>query len=270
MSLQSVDLTQLKQALNPNRTCRERAGDFVAAFIWNDVQPGYEFFSHIYDRLQEGTPRNSDTRVLMGLYAYAASARNRIDSLAKSCAMYCIWWNDTPEGDFLRRIFDDLTSFPAVDLEASLPNLLHDLSRNNNPILRGWSAEIRREFGSIPAQAPSSEVAVTDLPYCCAAQYISKWGCGDPDGYNTDMGVEEVGNLFDSGFFNRLKPVQITVLQKYQLEEGLDDLLKSKGWVCLADEVRNNKGVPTLSIWAYFNHNEEYVDDEDYDLDEEY
>jgi hypothetical protein len=215
----------------------------------------------------------------MGLYAYATAAQNRLDGFARSCALMCCTWTETSGGHLLRRIFHDGTAFSVVDFEVSLPGLLQDLSQYDRPISLGWSQRIQQEFGEgaqtptpTPTPTPASlpEISVTDLPFCCAAQYISKWGCGDPDGYNPDMGVEEVGKLFDSGFFDRLKPVQITVLQKYQLEEGLDDLLKSKGWVCLADEVRNNKGVPTLSIWAYFNHNEECDDDDDDYLDEEY
>lgn len=134
--------------------------------------------------------------------------------------------------------------------------------RNN--LNRGWDSTPNRR-----GDAPLNPVSWT-CPHCCAAQILHKWGCGDPDGYDIHMGVSDVEELFKRGWFNRLKPVQLAILQEYQIEEGLGEVLKANGWECLRDEVKNNKGQRTLSIWAYFRDVPDYYEDDDYYEDEEF
>lgn len=274
MALADINLDRLKQTLNPNLTPDERARALDMAFAWSTISASGLNFVQIYTRLEDGTETDSDKRVLMALYVLACAAQDRIDTFARRCAMCCCTWIETANGDFMRRINGGMSLDPAL-LNEGYEALLESVSAISDPVPLTFTRDLQAEFGGPRASQPQPETPkpsvcephVQDVAHCCAAQIIHKWGCGDPDGYDIHMGVSDVEELFKRGWFNRLKPVQLAILQEYQIEEGLGEVLKANGWECLRDEVKNNKGQRTLSIWAYFRDVPCYDDDDEYDED---
>lgn len=282
MALDRIDIDRLKQTLNPNLTPHARAGELDLAFARSTISASGLNFVQIYTRLEAGTETDSDKRILMALYALACAAQDRVDLFARRCAMCCCTWHVTVNGHLMRSIFHN-TSLHETELQEDYPSFLASIAFNNyHPLGHSFRVDLRLEFGAAeqpeprlgldpePPRRRTPEPGVMDVPHCCAAQILHKWGCGDPDGYDIHMGVSDVEELFKRGWFNRLKPVQLAILQEYQIEEGLGEVLKANGWECLRDEVKNNKGQRTLSIWAYFRDVPDYYEDDDYYEDEEF